>query len=227
MRRRIVLLARVPRAGTVKTRLAAAIGDRAALTVYRAFLEDQIAFLASFPADHEVEWCADGDAGPDLATLVSRTRVRLSQQVAGDLGARLAAVFERESESGPSATVVIGADSPTLPSHLVEEALDQLTAVGGAVVVPADDGGYVLVGSCRPAPALFRDVPWGTALVLERTRERARAAGVDLAEIGGWYDVDDRASFGRLVEELARPTATLRAKSTARAILDLSLGPMV
>jgi uncharacterized protein len=227
VRRRIVLLARVPRAGAVKTRLAAAIGDPAALTLYRAFLEDQIAFLASFPVDHAVEWCADGDAGPELAALVSRTRVRMSPQVAGDLGARLAAVFERKTETGPTATVVIGADSPTLPSRLVEESLDHLTAAGGAVVVPADDGGYVLVGLCRPAPALFRDVPWSSSVVLERTRERARTAGVDLAEIGSWYDVDDRASLRRLVVELARPRATERAPCTARAILDLSLGRMV
>jgi uncharacterized protein len=225
VRRRIVLLARGPRPGAVKTRLALVIGERAALALYRAFLADQLRLLGSFRPSCELAWCVDGDPPPDLARLAEQQNVRLTRQREGDLGARLAAVFESSDEG--TASVVVGADSPTLPRTLVERAFDSLAAERGAVVAPAEDGGYVLIGMRGFAPALFRDVPWSSALVLERTRERAREAGLALAEIGTWYDVDDRSGLERLIAELALPEAAERAPRTARAILDLALPRMV
>jgi rSAM/selenodomain-associated transferase 1 len=225
VRRRIVLLARTARSGAVKTRLAPVIGERAALELYRAFLEDQLSFLGAFAPAHEVEWCVDREPSADLARLAQRAHVRLTRQRDGDLGQRLTAVFDRSDEG--TSTCVVGADSPTLPRALVEAAFDSLARARGAVVVPAEDGGYVLIGTRGGEPALFRDVPWSSARVLDRTRERAREAGLELVEIGRWYDVDDREGLVRLIDELARPEAAARAPATARAILDRSLGRMV
>jgi len=220
-------LARCPRAGAVKTRLAATIGEAAALALYRAFLADQLAFLGSFSADHDREWCTDARPGPALAALAERAEVTVTAQGPGDLGARLAAVFARAETAGASATVVLGADSPTLPRRLVEESFACLAATAGAVVVPADDGGYALIGLVRPAPLLFDAVPWSGPQVLACTRERARVAGLPFVELERWYDVDDRAGLERLVDDLRRPGSALRAPHTDRAILDLSLDRMV
>jgi len=228
VRCRIVLLARCPRAGWVKTRLAETIGTPATLGLYRAFLADQLAFLGSFAAQHELEWCADGDPGAEFARIARDSGVRLTRQVDGDLGARMLAALDRSSTDGVAATVVVGADSPTLPERLVRAAFSRLAAAEGGVVVPTDDGGYALLGlRLPPARPIFREIPWGGPAVLAATRERASGAGLPLFELQGWYDVDDAAGLRRLCAELGEPGARARAPETARAILDLGIGRMV
>ncbi len=227
MRSRIVLLARCPRACGVKTRLAATIGSAPALALYRAFLEDQLAFLGSFGKRCEREWCADGEPESELARSAERAGVRLTLQVEGDLGARMLEVLRRADAEGVTATVLVGADSPTLPARLVQAALVALASDDGVVVVPADDGGYALLGLRRPVPALLLGIPWGGPLVLERTRERAARLGLPWIELERWYDVDDEGGLRRLCAELSRPAGQTRAPATARRILDLGFGRVV
>lgn len=214
MRERLVLFAKTPRRGAVKTRLVPALGPEDALALYAAFLRDQIAFVASLGrAGREVEVCLDEPAAlGGLPAGVARTA-----QGPGDLGARMLRAFARSSEAGSSATAIVGADAPTLPSARVEEAFGHLAAGADAVVVPAEDGGYVLLGCRAPLPPLFDRVPWGTDRVLEATRERAAGAGISLAELDPWHDVDVASDLAVLRRDLA--AAPLRAPATA-ALLD-------
>jgi glycosyltransferase A (GT-A) superfamily protein (DUF2064 family) len=85
-----------------------------------------------------------------------------------------------------------------------------------AAVAPSADGGYVVLGLCRPLAELFREVPWGRRGVYTVTRERAREARIELAELAPWYDVDDADGLQRLRAELAGPDAARRAPATAR-----------
>lgn len=216
-----MLFAKRPRAGRVKTRLVPPLTVEQALRLYTAFVEDQLRFLASMatPGRH-VELAADGPWEPtDPSTPLS-----IVQQGPGDLGERMHRAFARSHAAGTESTVIVGADSPTLPASRVEAALGRLSAGASAVVSPADDGGYVLIGMGRPVHELFSGVPWGGPEVMAVSRERAHRAAVDLAEIDGWYDVDDTGGLLRLRRELQDEAARERAPATARYMRTLDQG---
>lgn len=225
---RLLLFAKRPRSGRVKTRLAGAIGAGAALRLYRAFLSDQIDFLRSFEGDCEIELWIDGAWRP-LPGDPSVEGLRLRPQGAGDLGQRMLRAFQRAWSEGAGATVVIPADAPTLPASRVRQAFETLEASTPAVVVPASDGGYVLLGLQRPFAELFRDVAWGGPEVLQATIERAASCGIVLAALEPWYDVDGPADLERLRADLSRPELSHRAPRTLEALqsLDAPAGPVV
>ncbi len=218
---RLVLFAKRPRLGQVKTRLAPPLRPEQALELYRAFLDDQIRFLRSFRDRCDVELCLDGPWTADAALRRSVGDFRPTRQGPGDLGRRMLRAMERASRDGSRATVLIGADAPTMPASHVVEAFDELRRGAPGVIAPADDGGFVLIGLCRPEPALFREVPWGGPEVFEVTLERARNAGIDLRQLRPWHDVDDAAGLDRLRVELSQPTGAARAPETARLLARL------
>lgn len=217
---RLVLVGKLPRAGRVKTRLVPLLGERRTLELYRAFLADQLAFLAAFADRCQVEWCADGPVDPADAdeSVLAPAGMAVTEQGAGDLGRRLTRLFELSARDGATATVVIGADSPTLPSALVESAFDALAGGAAATIAPADDGGYVLLGLRRSQPELLDGIPWGGPGVLAATRRAAARAGIALVELPGWYDIDDAGGLQRLRGELDDADARDRAPATARLL---------
>jgi rSAM/selenodomain-associated transferase 1 len=214
----LILFAKRPRLGAVKTRLVPPLSPRQALDLYRAFLDDQIRFLREFAGPFGVEVCLDGpwDAAIGLGT--PPAAIAVTEQGSGDLGRRLLRAFRRSREAENEGTIVIGADSPTLPANLVRLAFARLDDRAPAVIAPADDGGFVLLGLREPVEPVFRDVPWGGSGVFEATRANARAASVGLVTIDGWYDVDDGAGLDRLRAELRRDDGRARAPATAREL---------
>jgi rSAM/selenodomain-associated transferase 1 len=211
---RLILFAKRPRPGEVKTRCVPPLTAGQALTLYRAFLEDQISFLRQLGEGRDIELCSDQPWGEDLPG------ISLHEQGAGDLGERMSRAFERNSAGGATATIIIGADCPTLPAAHVRRAFELLRGDAEAVLTPAEDGGYVLVGLSRPRPELFHALPWGTADVLEMTRSRARQHGIVLMETAGWYDVDDIGGIRRLRSD---PSVASRAPATLRSLESLVL----
>lgn len=209
---RLILFAKSPRLHEVKTRLAPRLTPEEALLLHEAMLADQAGFLHALSGEERsCEVCLD------------------SQQGDGDLGARLHRALLRAFAGGAARAAVLGADAPTVPRALVEEAFARLREGADAVIVPAADGGYVLVGASHPVPAIFDGVSWGTPSVAERTRRLALAAGLVLAETAPWFDVDVESDLTRLAEELAADPS--RAPATAACIALLGLyaprGPMV
>ncbi len=219
---RLVLLAKRPVAGRVKTRLVPPLSPEQACALYEAFLSDQVRFLRSLADRYSIEirlagrWSAACERRLSLAGLPRRA------QGPGDLGARLLRAFEHGSRTGAEATLALAADAPTLPAALVEEAAAVLRGGAAAVVAPADDGGYVLIGMRRPLAPLFDGIPWGGPDVLRETCERAERHGVDLRMLEAWYDVDDAGGLRRLARDLAGPAAA-RAPATAECIAALGL----
>jgi rSAM/selenodomain-associated transferase 1 len=218
---RLILFAKIPRLGRVKTRLVPPLSPEQALGLYRAFLLDQIEFLDSFADGKEIELCLDAPWRPQPGGAGLPAGLRLTEQGDGDLGMRMLRAFRRSRSEGVTATVVLGADAPTLPRSRIDEALESLDAGQPAVVVPAADGGYVLLGLREPRPDLFHGVPWGGADVLSATRARAEESGIELFLLPGWYDVDDHAALERLKQDLETPWGAERAPRTARCFLDL------
>jgi len=219
--RRLVLFAKRPRLGRVKTRLVPPLAAEQALELYRAFLDDQLRFLDSFAGRCQVELCLEDPEPGESAVPIGGEALMVTPQGAGDLGQRLLRAFQRAWREGARATVVIGADAPTLPADYVTRAFRILDLGAGAVVGPAVDGGYVLLGLQRPLAELFRDVPWGTGAVCRVTVERARDVGIEIRGLDPWYDVDDREALLRLRADLAHPQAAARAPRTAGTLAGL------
>lgn len=104
---------------------------------------------------------------------------------------------------GHASAVVLNADSPTLPTALLNETAEVLAQPGDrAVLGPSSDGGYYLLGLKAAHRRMFEDIAWSTARVAEQTRERACEIGLDLHVLPTWYDVDDSETLRRLHGEL-------------------------
>lgn len=105
--------------------------------------------------------------------------------------------------AGFAGVCLVNADSPTLPTAFLVEAVRLLSQPGDRVVLgPAADGGYYLIGLKRPHPSLFQEIAWSTAAVFSQTLARAAEIGLEVATLGRWYDVDDRAGLALLGREL-------------------------
>lgn len=185
---RLMIFAKAPAPGRVKTRLELPPGDAAAL--HAAFVRDVVARHAR-PGRRVTVWRAGDLEHPLWGALVAAHGVALAAQPKGDLGDRMAAAFAAEGAGGEP-VVILGTDSPTLPPSHVDRAFAALDA-HEAVIAPACDGGYVLLG-LRGAAALDRAVfppglAWGTPAVLPATLAALAARG-DFAVLDPWYDVD-------------------------------------
>lgn len=140
----------------------------------------------------------------------------------GDLGQRLTRATDRAFQEGAGGLILLGADSPTLPTDYLTQAAGSLSK-HDAVLGPCDDGGYYLLGLRQPLPALFECIDWGGDQVADQTRRRAAAAGIDLQELPTWYDLDRVDDLARAARDLANTTGPSRpfAGALRRCIEDI------
>jgi rSAM/selenodomain-associated transferase 1 len=215
----LLLFARAPVEGTVKTRLVPPLTAPSALRLYRAFLEDAArVYRAPGLWDAVLEAEPDPD-NPELVDLFTPPW-RREAQTPGDLGSRLAGAFRRAFAAGAPAAVAVGSDHPALPRRSIEEAFTRLSRATSASLIPSEDGGYCAIGlsSGSPIEEIFRDIPWSSPAAFAVTRERMRQANLSVAVLEAGYDVDRPQDLDRLRRELASrdaaapdfPTATAR-----------------
>jgi len=195
----IVVLAKHPVPGTVKTRLAAGIGATPACELYGAFVRDLARRLRT--VGRPVFWAYAPAAAPFPAFVASRL---CFPQRGADLGARIRHALVRLRREGAVAAIAIGADAPHVPIGEVRRAVRALEAGVDLVLGPARDGGYYLIGAAIPRMDLFRDVPWSTDRVLDVTRRRASALGLSTLELRPSFDVDERADLRALRRIVAK-----------------------
>lgn len=157
---RIALFAKYPRAGEAKTRLAPLLGEQGAAEVHRKLVERTLATMRESGLPFAVHFA--GAPREDFAAWLGED-VPLFEQGDGDLGARLARV------AAPA--ILLGADIPALRAEHLAAAAAAMQDVP-AVIGPANDGGYYLLGFTIEMPFLWRDMPWGTETVRERTEAR-------------------------------------------------------
>ena len=198
------MFAKAPVAGRVKTRLARRWGAEGARGAYTGLLRHTLAVAAASGAAPLEIWGSPGRDHPWLRARARAFGAALRVQPRGDLGARMHRALADALRRGPCA-VVIGGDCAGLTPDLIRAAFARLADGAEAVVVPAEDGGYVLMGVRRPLPGLFRGVPWGTGRVMAATRRRARRLGVALAELPPAWDVDHPADLHRVRRTLRVP----------------------
>ena len=184
---RVVVMSRAPVPGRTMTRLIPAIGAERAATLHRAMIHRAVeSALASGIGPVEL-WCTPDTEHEVFLGLRNDFGVTLHTQIGPDLGARMHAAIDAR----PGAAVVIGTDCPSLEPGDIVRASDALRAnTTDAVVTPAFDGGYVLIGANGRCTALFAGVDWGSERVLAQTRERAGTAGLRLLELEARQDVD-------------------------------------
>lgn len=206
----ICVMAKAPVPGTVKTRLAATIGSEAAATLARAFLGDTLELAAGIVPARVVLVLAGALSEP------LPPGIELWTQGEGDLGQRLERCLSRALEGSPAA-LVIGTDSPGLAPERLREALGALDTAP-AVLGPAEDGGFYLLGLRRCPPELLADLPWSSADTATCTEARLCSRGFEVAKLAAWFDVDTPADLERL-GHLLRLDPT-RAPRTAALLRD-------
>ena len=199
----LVVFARAPERGRVKTRLAASVGEAAALACYRELGRAVVdAVRAPTGEGGRAAWRTvvahtPPDGAPALAAWLDpdgRGALAYEPQVDGDLGARMRAAVERALAAGAPRVVVVGTDCPDVDAAVVGEALAALDAAD-VVLGPALDGGYYLVGVRHPRPEIFAGVPWSTPHTLAVTLQRAQSAGLTVALLAPLRDIDTAADW--------------------------------
>ena len=197
---RLLVFARLPELGKVKTRLAADLGDERALAVYEAMLREVISGIGSSTPDTEIEflWAPTPSAnGALLRRAFAHHNVAI--QTGEDLGDRLAmALSERFFFHRTEKIIAIGVDDPTLGRELIDRAFALLDSCE-YVVGPASDGGYYLIG-CRMQtfdPSIFHDIEWGTSTVFRATLEKIARLGRTVAVLPERSDIDTAADLER------------------------------
>jgi rSAM/selenodomain-associated transferase 1 len=208
----LTVMAKAPRAGKVKTRLAPALGFEGSAAINVCFLRDTTLNIAEIS-----EELRDAETGAKAVGLICYTPVgdevafdgllpegfALIAQRGDAFGERLLAAAEDILSCGYGAVCLIDSDSPTLPGVALRQAVEELAKPGDRVVLGgSDDGGYYLIGLKKAHAAPFERITWSTGSVFAETVERCAEAGLELVELPVWYDVDDAETLAVLEREL-------------------------
>lgn len=187
-KRTLIVFGREPRPGEVKTRLIPALGTEGAAALYRQMLFATLAVAAETPAERRELWLDGLDTGGLAATRARGLGFSVHPQHGNDLGERMAMAFERALSLNAPA-VLIGSDCPEYSAAYITDAFDCLRHTE-AVIGPAADGGYVLIGLRRLDRQLFDGILWGGNAVLAATRVRLKGLGWSWQELPTLHDLD-------------------------------------
>jgi len=206
----LVIMAKAPRPGSVKTRLAPSLSLNAVVAFYCCLLDDTLALARSLGDVEVAVMCPDSDVD-ELARLAGNEASVVAQKGEG-LAAGLTSVFAHFTEERQRRIIAFNSDSPHLPCSVLEDAFETLVA-HDVVVGPTQDGGYYLVGAKASHPTLFASDGMGTGSALERLVSRVRTLELSLGFIDPFYDIDVPDDLTRLAAELR--LAPERAPRTA------------
>ena len=216
----IIVMAKAPLPGTVKTRLSGAYPNTEIVALASCFLADTVSAAKTVGPSVLLAYSPEGGQAviePIIEPIAGEGVLWICQQGA-NLGDRMQAALVQAAEWGFAPLVMVGTDSPNLPLAYYQSALEILRCGEADVVLgPAEDGGFYLIGVSAPSPGLFEGVVWSGPAVCQQTKENAERAGLRVRTIAPWYDIDTPEDLERLRGELlADPTGTARAPATCR-----------
>jgi rSAM/selenodomain-associated transferase 1 len=216
----ILFFVKFPDPGRVKTRLSRVLGDETGAAVYGNFVLDMLDMLVE--SGYPLAVCFWPQARMEAFRSWLGHGRRYLPQRGDDLGERMKNGFQDAFRMGYKTAILIGSDFPDLPSEIIEDAFFSL-ARHPAVIGPALDGGYYLIGFGREtfAPSVFQGVAWGEGAVLERTLSRFREIGQPVHILPAWSDVDTHEDLMSLYR---RGKGTHFAQSKTMACLASILG---
>ncbi len=212
-RQQLIVFAKFPRAGEVKTRLVPPLTFQSAAELYRALLRSTFERVRSIRDVHLVVASAVDTDVPLLRRLLeefgSASDVEVRPQRGSDLGERMSNAIDESLREGAASVCLIGSDHPLLaPTHIVE-AFAALEA-HDVVIGPAEDGGYYLIGMRASHAELFRNMPYSTADLFRQTLSAAHRSALRVATLPEAFDVDDGEALRRLWRERAQADPELR-----------------
>ncbi|MBI4715496.1 MAG: TIGR04282 family arsenosugar biosynthesis glycosyltransferase [Nitrospirae bacterium] len=201
-RRALVLFAKAPVPGKVKTRLFPILTPEESAELYGAFVLDTVELMGRLEGVTPFIACHPSREEKYFQDLAAKHAIHLLDQEGEDLGARMERTFRALRGEGWDQVVILGTDSPTLPAAILASVFSALSAgsAGGetarvdgssrVVIGPTFDGGYYLIGISGEPPPLFTDIPWSAPRVLEKTLERLDSPKISCTLLPFWYDVD-------------------------------------
>ena len=217
----LVIFAKAPIAGQVKTRLCPPLTLEQAAELARCFLLDIVERVCSLPGVDVYIAFSPADSEPIFRALLPFP-VSYFVQRGNSLGERELNIFLNLQQKKSSRVVLIGSDIPTLPISHLQEAFGKLADTHcDAVFGPSSDGGYYLVGMREVHTVLFENITWSTSTVMAETLAQAQKHNLDVAVVPQWYDVDEHAELLRLVEELKTTTTPSAAPRTSALLRQL------
>lgn len=223
----LVIVAKAPVVGQVKTRLCPPLSAAEATELFRCFLVDTVARACTVPA---VQVClaftpADSEG---LFRELLPFPLRYLLQRGASLGERLVNIFADLLHDRFTSVVIMDSDSPTLPTANLQAAFTLLDgSTHDAVFGPCSDGGYYLVGARAVHHGLFENITWSTASVLTETLAQARLYGLNVALLPPWYDVDNGTDLHKLTAELGQRDGDDGVPRTRAFLTQLGLCPNV
>jgi rSAM/selenodomain-associated transferase 1 len=211
----LIVFARAPVPGRVKTRLVPVLGRERAASLHARLVEHALRTAVAAGFDDVILCCTPAPKGRFFKAMKKQFGIRLSSQGRGDLGQRMHRALNRH----PGA-VLIGSDCPALRPADLRAAARALRSGLDAVFSPAEDGGYALIGTRLSARALFAGVHWGGAKVMAQTRVRLRRLGWHWKELRSVWDVDrpvdlERLRRSNLLSAKPRPTSSAARRRAA------------
>ncbi|MCW8840816.1 MAG: TIGR04282 family arsenosugar biosynthesis glycosyltransferase [Gammaproteobacteria bacterium] len=195
----LLVFARAPVPGEAKTRLIPALGAEGAAALQQRLLDDTLRMAADV-AECELQlWCSPDTTHPAFVRIAEAYPLTRYRQRGKGLGERMAHALEQALAQSPFA-IIIGTDCPELDANAIRECIDKLTSGCEAVIGPAADGGYYLLGLSRFEPSLFLGVDWGSDRVLAQTLERIEHLGMRYARLSLRHDLDRPEDLPRFPE---------------------------
>jgi uncharacterized protein len=220
----LIIFAKEPCPGQVKTRLIPPLSPEAAAQLYHSFLLDILEEMRRIPKVRLTLAFSPPEAQGFFQTLAPPD-VDCFPQEGRDLGERMARACARGFKAGYSPIMLRGSDTPDLPAAVVSEAREVLAAGKAQVVLgPATDGGYYLIGLTKPQPRLFEGPVWSSNTVLEFTLKTARQRGLTVHLLPAWTDIDTSADLVAFLHRAGpMPQPGWRSRLEAMRILGLEM----
>ena len=194
-----MVFAKAPVAGAAKTRLIPLLGAAGAAALQRRLITQALSVAHATMPDRLELWCTPDTTHPFLQTAAQERGATLCAQQGDDLGERMAHAFTTTLRTA-GYVICIGTDCPALTVQHLRHAAAALRDGHDAVFVPAEDGGYALIGLARDEPRLFDGIIWGGAQVMAQTRARLRELGLRWQELETLWDIDRPDDYRRLLQ---------------------------
>jgi rSAM/selenodomain-associated transferase 1 len=198
----LIIFAKEPQKGRVKTRLAEHLGDDKSLALYKALLKDTLNLVRRVEVDKKILAYESFHEDPKFLRNIAGDFSFYNQE-GHDLGERMHNAFGRTKKLGALKSIIVGSDAPTLPPSFIKEAFNKLDKFD-IVIGPTNDGGYYLVGLKDPCIELFQDVVWSSDTVLDTTVSNAERLGKSIDILNSWYDIDTIDDFESLRQNVLK-----------------------
>ena len=208
----LLVFAKVPRPGAVKTRLTPALTPEEAARVYTAFLRDTLRQVVQLEVDDVRLYLAPPRPDDEIDGVPAAVSVH--EQTGDGLGARMHRASRETLRDGADRAVLMGSDHPTLPSSFLRQAFRSLEEARSLCVGPTEDGGFYLLGMSTVYPQLFDGMSYSHSEVFADTLARAQETDAEVTVLPEWYDVDTPQDLDRMQADLA--TGAVEAPNTRR-----------